>query len=146
MMPAVQERPQAALVPVPRDMLMQYVGQVLPHIESALAQGSDLTARDIFAQLAQGNWQLWAMERDGRVIGAVVTHLAVRPLRTVLQLLYVGGNNMDSWLSHLGVIEAWGKAEGAARVEVVGRKGWRRVLRDYRMTQVVLVKDLTNAE
>jgi hypothetical protein len=77
-----------------------------------------------------------------------VTHLAIRPLRRTLQFLYVSGRNMDAWLPLIDLIERWAAMQGATKAEVVGRKGWMRVLRrqGYRETHRIGTKELSGAE
>ena len=140
------ERPKAKIeiVPVLADNLMPYVGPVIPLLEPALAREGDVRVIDVFAELNAGRMQLWAIERDGQVIAAVVTKLVNRPLRKLLQILYVGGRNIEDWIDRLEVIEGWAKSEGAVKVEVVCREGLHPILkrRGYRRTHFVETKEL----
>lgn len=137
--------PTAELVPVPAHRLMQYLRPTMALLDRVLSREGDVAVTDVYREVAIGNMQLWVVERDGEVIATVVTKLVTRPLRKVAQILYLAGvdnGNMPSWLHHLSSIEAWALAEGATRIEVVGRKGWKRVLSGYRMDAAVFRKDL----
>ena len=137
---------EARLVPIGPDLLMRYVRPVAQLLAPALERGGDMTATDMFREVVGNNLQLWAIEQGPQVVGAVVTRLAARPRRRVATVLYVGGVNMSDWLHLLEQIEAWAKAVGASRMEVVGRKGWKRVLPGYRADSVVLSKDFVDVQ
>ena len=134
---------EAKLVPIHPADLMRYVSVVVPLLEPAIQRGGDMSATDMFREVIAGNLQLWVIQKGGQTMGACVTRLGVRPMRKVATVLYVGGVNMPDWLHLLEQIEGWAKAVGATRMEVVGRKGWKRVLTGYRADNVVLTKDLT---
>ena len=134
--------PTAVLVPVPAFRLMEYLRPTMALLDRVLSREGDVAVTDVYRAVAVGDMQLWVVERDREVLAAVVTKLVVRPLRKVCQILYVGGSNMDDWLHHLSDIEGWAAAEEATRIEVVGRKGWKRVLSGYRMDAAVFRKDL----
>ena len=55
---------------------------------------------------------------------------------------YLAGDRLDEWVDHHDQIERWAKAAGCHRIEVVGRKGWARVLPDFRIKNVTFVKDI----
>lgn len=134
------------LVPVPADCLMQYVRHVVPLLQPAVDRGGDIRMQDLFQKLAVGDWQLWTVEDSaGSACVAVVTHVAVRPLSKAVQIMYVGGRNIDECIGHLATIEEWARAIGATKIEAVGRKGWKRKLSGYRQEAVILTKDLTHA-
>jgi hypothetical protein len=136
---------KATLVPIQPAELRDRVRFVMPHLDPAIERGGDAFASDIFLEVASGNMQLWEIEQDGRTVGACITKVAVRPRRKVVTVVYlgsVGSAHMPEWLPLLGEIEGWAKAIGAHCVQVVGRKGWKRVLEGYRADSVVLTKDL----
>lgn len=138
------EAPETELVPVPADQLLSVARAVGPLLEPALAREGDLRVIDVFRKILAQEWQLWAVQKDGEIVCALVTALAIRPMAKVLQLRYVGGDNIDACLEHLPTVEAWARQLGAVRVEVVGRKGWKRKLAGYQQTDVILRKVLAD--
>lgn len=56
----------------------------------------------------------------------------------------VAAGSKDSIVSLVKQAEAWGKLHGAHIGSISSRRGWARVLPDYRETQVVIEKDLTD--
>lgn len=136
----------AVLVPVPVHQLMRYVRPTMALLDRVLSREGDVAVTDVFREVAVGNMQLWVVEQDGEVIAACVTKLVIRPLRKVCQILYVAGDNIGHWLHHVSTLERWAAAEGATRIEVMGRKGWKRVLSGYRMDAAVFRKDLKHEQ
>ena len=143
-MSVIEQAAEARLVPVQPGDLMRYVRTVEPLLAPAIERGGDLAPVDVFREVIAGNMQLWVIAQGGRVVGACVTKVAQRPRRKVVTVVYVGGANMPEWLGLLSEIEGWARAIGAQCVQVVGRKGWKRVLEGYRADSVVLTKDLTD--
>ena len=104
---------------------------------------ADTTPAEVGAALAAGQMQLWSIYRRGRgEDGAVVTQLnsTVRGRECLISLL--GGQGLRNWLHLLAEIEAWARSEGCIAMCVMGRRGWKRVLTDFRETGVILTKDI----
>lgn len=78
----------------------------------------------------------WPMERS-----AVVTQIHAYPRGRVLRIWLAGGDLVE--LTHyLKAADNYARAEGCIAIEVEGRPGWERVLKDYSKRRVVLVKEL----
>ena len=104
---------------------------------------ADTTPAEVGAALAAGQMQLWSIYRRGRgEDGAVVTQLnnTVRGRECLVSLL--GGRGLRNWLHLLAEIEDWARGQGCVAMCVMGRKGWKRVLPDFRETGVILTKDI----
>jgi hypothetical protein len=97
---------------------------------------------DIEDDVLSGKSQLWVAFVDGRIAAAAATLLVRTDRHLVCFLTALGGANRAAWLPLLGAVEAWAKAEGAKRFRFIGRKGWARVLRHYRVSNVVLERAL----
>jgi hypothetical protein len=73
--------------------------------------------------------------------------LAATEWRKVCEIIACGGKGMRSprgqgWLHLIEKIEDYARAEGCSTVRVVGRKGWKRMLTDYRARRVILEKEI----
>jgi hypothetical protein len=62
--------------------------------------------------------------------------------RKVCVIVACGGSDMPRWLHLIEKIEDFARAEGCAATRIIGRKGWARVLAQYRTTRIVLEKEL----
>jgi len=46
------------------------------------------------------------------------------------------------WRDLIGKLEDYGRAEGCARMRIIGRKGWARVLKKYSQPCIILERQL----
>jgi hypothetical protein len=107
------------------------------YLKTDLAHTADLE-RDVL----QGHADLWLATSGGEIEAAAVTLLVRTDRHLICQLTACGGKNVGSWLDLLGKIEAWAKAEGAAKLRIMGRLGWVALLEHYRISNVVLERAL----
>jgi hypothetical protein len=132
---------------VPREAL----GSVWPFVAgfaTTIAETSRgrVNADHIREHVEKGSMQLWVVLGEaGEALALVVTEIITYPLAKVCVVRGLAGHERERWIHHLADIEAWAKDLGCGRMEVRGRKGMARVLRDYRLTSVYLEKELTDA-
>jgi hypothetical protein len=125
---------------VPVEDLEFIWSQVRPQIEKAL-DGS-YSSYDILEYIKQNRMQLWISWNDG-IEASFVTEVCDYPQLRVLRWVLAGGSNMESWLDLVtSKVEDWAKRNNCQRLEIVGRKGWTKVLRDYEPQAVYFVKEL----
>jgi hypothetical protein len=125
---------------VPVEDLEFIWSQVKPQIEKAL-DGS-YSSYDILEYIKQNRMQLWISWNDG-IEASFVTEVCDYPQMRVLRWVLAGGSNMESWLDLVtSKVEDWAKRNNCQRLEIVGRKGWTKVLRDYEPQAVYFVKEL----
>jgi hypothetical protein len=112
-----------------------------PYIQLGLAEGA--TLQHVFFNLVTCKNQLWAAFRGNDMVAACVTELVTIGGRDVCNVISIGGTGLHDWLPYLSTIEAWAKANGrsAMRFPEV-RPGWQRVLKDYKLTKILLEKEL----
>src|SRR6056300_1850383 len=114
--------------------------QVKPQIEKAL-DGS-YSSYDILEYIKQNRMQLWISWNDG-IEASFVTEVCDYPQLRVMRWVLAGGSNMESWLDLVtSKVEDWAKKNNCQRLEIVGRKGWTKVLSDYEPQAVYFVKEL----
>jgi len=125
---------------VPVEDLEFIWSQVKPQIEKAL-DGS-YSSYDILEYIKQNRMQLWISWNDG-IEASFVTEVCDYPQLRVMRWVLAGGSNMESWLDLVtSKVEDWAKRNNCQRLEIVGRKGWTKVLRDYEPQAVYFVKEL----
>ena len=125
---------------VPVEDLEFIWSQVKPQIEKAL-DGS-YSSYDILEYIKQNRMQLWISWNDG-IEASFVTEVCDYPQMRVLRWVLAGGSNMESWLDLVtSKVEDWAKRNNCQRLEIVGRKGWTKVLRDYEPQAVYFVKEI----
>jgi hypothetical protein len=113
-----------------------------PLIRRAIERGGLSRFEDVERDVLAGASLLW-LAWDGRAVAAAaVTQLAATDTGKVCILVACGGTRMRRWLPLLAVIETYARSETCALVRILGRKGWMRVLPQYRAQRVVLEKNL----
>lgn len=94
---------------------------VAPQIERALRHGSgEYALMDVAEAILHGRWQLWT---DGHSIActSVVQYPALRVL-----YIHVGAGELGSVVLMWPTLKDFAKRQGCARVQFMGRPGWRR--------------------
>jgi hypothetical protein len=90
--------------------------------------------RDLFNELAQ----LWVASSGVAV--TQITKSRHRDYRTCTLIVFAG--DYARCIEYLPTLEQFGRREGCSRFVILGRKGWKRRLADYRQPYVVLEKEL----
>ena len=103
--------------------------------------------KDIFDSLLKKKMQLWISwnVKTNVVEAAIVTEIIDYPRLRSCRYFLAGGTNMKSWFNPIKEqVEQWAKLNKCQRIELVGRKGWVKWLRDYKQKHIILMKELTN--
>ena len=126
------------------------VPKIWPHVEKFIKKACEysrgqITPAAVYAELLQGDAQLWVASSEQRGIeSGVITKITDNTLRRICTIEALGGNSHQRWMSHLHTIEEWASAQGCNAVQVNGRRGWAKMLRDYKLTSITLEKELGN--
>ena len=115
-----------------------------PAVEASAGRMTMDRLRD---QLDDKNFQLWVAWRGKELIGAWISTLTVLcdGETKVCELLYCGGNNIQTWLDlGLDIVERWARSKGCGSITIVGRLGWGRITRHrgYEHFVTVLEKEI----
>lgn len=107
-----------------------------PYIEDALeyASGSH-TIDDVAVAIAENKAQFFPLSRS-----AIVTEIVDYPKKTMCRIWLAGGDLEELTQAEVA-LSAWAKTQGCDGIEIIGRRGWSRTLKDYRESAVVLMKD-----
>lgn len=130
---------QVELVCIPPDRC----AEVWPRVETML-EPAYLGYRhsDIANDLASGARLLWVAATVGQILGVAVTRLFETEDGKVCEIEACAGCDLQRWVGHLDGIEDYARREGAVRFDIKGRPGWKRMLPDYRVSQIMLSKRL----
>lgn len=101
------------------------------------ADGSH-TMDDVVQAVRSNKAQFFPLEKS-----AIITEIVDYPKRAVCRIWLAGGD-LDELMEAEKSIAYWAKTQGCNGMEIVGRKGWSRKLKDYRQSAVVLMKDFSD--
>src|ERR1700680_4303617 len=130
------------LICVPPDTVRKVWPRVCDLIYEAMRRGNLSGYQGVADLVLDGRGLLW-LAWDGQTVhAAAVTALAPTEWRKVCESIACGGRDMPRCLHLIEKIEDSARAEGCSAVRIVGRKGWVRMLTDYRARRVILEKSL----
>lgn len=126
----------------------EYLAGTWPHVvrrmQSFVERSHGRVTLDTTVQrLANREWQLWLVSHGKTVDGCVLTHVYTADSGMKLcEILACMGDDATRWVHLLRDIETWAAENGCYRVQAWARKGWAKHLADYKLTHVLLEKDI----
>jgi hypothetical protein len=97
---------------------------------------------DVLDQARNAECQLWGYW-DGSFRGLLATQIRTsRKGSSLLIWICVGVDALELVSGVMQTLEAWAREMGCTKVQIVGRKGWERVLTGFESKSVVLEKTL----
>jgi hypothetical protein len=133
------------LVAIPPDDVDVIEGMYRRLIAPALLRTRKTSAKGLFKEAREGRSQLWLVWEPERKVelGACVTEVIDYPDRRVARIVLGAGRLVNHWHALLGKLESWAREEGCVSIEVVGRRGWGRVLPEgYELIESSFSKEL----
>jgi hypothetical protein len=124
------------------DQVAQFWPFVAPLIKAAMEKGRLSDYADVEHSVRNGSALLWTAWDGERIKAAAVTELGKANGEKFCTIVACGGSDRGQWLHLLAGLEAYGKAEGCAAMRIYGRRGWLKLLPEYRTTRVLLEKTL----
>ena len=107
------------------------------HIEAALAYSGDThSLLHVVDAIKDGSAQFFPLENS-----VIVTEVVDYPKKAVCRIWLAGGE-MDELIEAEKSIVEWAKSHGCSGMEIIGRKGWERQLKDYKAASTVLIKEI----
>jgi len=124
------------------ELLEKFWPYASPLIRLAVVRSPISDFYEVERGLFLGRHQLWIVWDGVEILAAGITSLERANGRMACTLVALGGRNMKRWIHLYEGIEQFARNEGAQSLVIMGRKGWTRVLKDYRATNVILEKAL----
>ena len=99
----------------------------------------NLTAEQIVSAVRQGKQQLWGVQDDMRVHGILITEVQQTAKGLVCVLVGACGSAPESEKrALLAMVEDWARSLGCVALKILGRKGWARWDRRFKVTGMIL--------
>ena len=124
-------------VPYIWEKVEEHLLRMAPHSEG------ELEPDDFFESLTDGDMQLWVAIENKDIVASMVTQIVPYPRKRILRIIAIGGDEMDKWIHQLPMVEDWALTMGCTALECWGRKGWLKVLKDWKCSYHIITKDLT---
>ena len=123
------------------------LGEKLDSLIDDIADASrgTLSSKDIWGQIAKGDWWLISI-KDTQGI-AILEPIRFATGMNVLEVIGVAGDRMKEWEDASEELERVARHMGFQRLRAGGRMGWARVAErhGWKRTRVIVEKDLYNA-
>ena len=86
---------------------------------------------------------LIATEPDSdAIVGAMTIEYSYYPRYKMCRVVTIAGERMSDWIGDLYILEDWAKAQGCAYMDMYARRGWKKVLKEYKEDCILLRKKL----
>jgi hypothetical protein len=112
-------------------------------IRAAMRKGRISEFADVERAVLAGSQLLWVAADRTAIWAAAVTQLATANGERFCTIVACGGRERARWLPLKAELEKFAKAEGCAAIRIHGRRGWAREFPDYRLTRILLEKELS---
>ena len=112
------------------------LARVAPHTEG------EMEPDDYIEPLTHVDMQLWVVVENKRVIAALITQIIPYPQKKILRLISLAGEEFDKIKDFLDVVEAFAIKYECSALEMWGRKGWKKLLPDWKDSYIVYTKDI----
>ena len=117
--------------------LLDEWGRCQHWIEAALPYASNSHGiNDVWLAVQNGKAQFFPRQKC-----AIVTEIVDYPRRSVCRIWLAGGD-LDELIDAEKDIAQWARSIGCSGMEIIGRKGWQRKLKDYEPKSTVFVREL----
>ena len=123
-------------IPYIWDQVEPLLARVTPHTEG------ELETDDYIEPLNNGEMQLWIASEDSKVHSAMITQIVPYPQKKVLRIISLAGSEFSRVYQHLDMVESFALRTGCTALEMWGRKGWKKLLPEWKDSYIVFTKDL----
>jgi len=123
------------------------IDNVWDDVKELIAKTNDdvLNEKDVLEYLKTGYYLLWIVTEPSSdvIVAALTLEYARYPRHKMCRVVTIAGKKMFEWLDEgLKVLEDWAKARGCDYMDFYGRKGWKKVLKEYKEDCILLRKKL----
>jgi hypothetical protein len=112
-------------------------------IRAAMRKGRISEFADVEEAVLAGTQLLWVAADRQAIWAVAVTQLSHANGEKFCTIVACGGRERARWLPLKAELEKFAKAERCAAIRIHGRRGWAREFPDYRLTRILLEKELS---
>jgi hypothetical protein len=114
-----------------------------PHLKRVERETATVSVEGLKALALNCEAQVWGVQdARGNITGACITRVYETPNGRFCTVFVAAGILMPALPEGIALIEDWARGLGCRAIEIIGRRGWQRVLPGYEPRAVVLEKNL----
>lgn len=132
----------ADAVCVPLSRVPEFWPLIADYIKQAVDKVGSTDYETLRQDVLHSRALLWIAVGGMTTPAAAVTQVAIANGSKFCTIIACGGTDRARWLPLISQIEKYAAFEGCTKIQIIGRKGWQRVLPDYDAPFVVLEKAL----
>jgi len=103
----------------------------------------ELSINDIWEAVNSQQMQLWVVVDEGKVIMSMLTQFIHYPQKKILRVISLAGENFKEVHKQFNdMFESFAITNECSALELWGRKGWKKMLPDWKDSYIVFTKDL----
>jgi hypothetical protein len=137
------DKAQCQLICIDPARIDEFWPYVAPLIKGAMVRGAITDFAEVEAAVLTGRVLVWIAWNGTAIKAAAVTQLSTVHGERFCTIVACGGRDRSEWLPLLAGLERYAKSENCQAMRTFGRRGWERLLPDYRPARVLLQKELT---
>lgn len=127
---------------IPPELVPNVWNQIEPLIAECVWRENTHDMRDVKLKCFGGLVQVWAQFGD-RIEAVAITEIVTYPKCRICRVWMCGAvSGAADWSELAAHIKAWAKTEGMREAEIIGRRGWLRVLSGARQVGVIMREKL----
>jgi hypothetical protein len=124
---------------------------IIPHVIGLIARVveeiQEHRLETVLDMLHEGDAQLWCIVRDRKPLAIAITVIELGDIKKACTIWLCAGEDVEALTRMLhGHIEPWAVSLGCGCIKIVGRKGWRKLLPDFKTRYLILEKPLGGAK
>lgn len=132
------------LVGIVSERLPKFWHLCAPLIDKAIQSTEcDFDIDDIYIQALEKRCQIWVWIENDEIIACFVTVISIFPKRKICSIPLIGGKGLRAWRNGVDEgIGVWAKNQGCTRLEGYARKGWLRILTNWKIGSTTIRREL----
>ena len=104
-----------------------------------------LNEKDVKEYLKDGSYTLWLVKEinSNTIVAVFTTEFAYYPRNKTCRVVTLAGKRLHEWVdSKLHDLEIWAIEQGCSHMDMYARRGWKKILTEYKEDCVLLRKKL----
>jgi len=122
------------------------INTVWNDVKDLIAKTNDdvLNEKDVLEYLKAGHYILWiaTVTNSDAIVAAMTVEYVHYPRHKMCRVVTIAGDRMSEWIGDLNMLEDWALAQGCAYMDMYARRGWKKVLKEYKEDCILLRKKL----